>query len=46
MDSSERPESKPTMSGTLVVPKYVPLHGEKRQGSGRKKTYKAGYECV
>ena len=46
MDGSERPESEPTTSGTFVVPKSVPLHGGKRQGSGRKRTYEAGYECV
>ena len=46
MDGSERPESEPTTSGTFVVPKSVPLHGGKRRGSGRKRTYDAGYERV
>lgn len=46
MDGSERPESEPTTSGTFVVPKSVPLHGGKRRGSGRKRTYEAGYERV
>ena len=46
MDRSERPDSEPTTSGTFVVPKSVPLHGGKRRGSGRKRTYEAGDERV
>ena len=46
MDHSERPESEPSTSGTFLVPKSVPLHGGKRRGSGRKRTYESGYERV